>query len=751
MMRRALVLICGVFLAAAYMRPAVAVDFDFSAPRGVSDPALAATMRDLAERVLPVYQEPDPERYLATLSALQMVAGSYAAADVSRQSLRERGPEPQAQRSMDRAVIFDIYDDAKARQARERISFADSFAKSFHVLVPPLSDLQAYRLSPWLKASAADFGRALQVDLDRLRQKNSISEADATQLIWNYLSFEAYREFAPLIAALDAEDHGRRYAELEVMITTPHEGHVAARIVRPRSTEQPLPALLNFALEPSSSRASDFAEESAAHGYVGIVAHARSAAQRPVGKAALELDGDDARAVVEWLAAQSWSDRRVGMYGEGVGGFVVWAAAQRGTNALRAIATSGASAPGIDFPMEGNIPLNSGFAWALQNSKPQASPAAVLGPALDQRWYRSGRRYRDLGRLAGTPNRTFIRWLNHPSYDRYWQKLIPYRQQFAAISLPVLTITGFYAASEPAAVYYFRQHTRYDPNADHTLVIGPYDDAALRDNPGSVVQRLPLDPSAFLDLRDLRYQWFDHVFKGTPPPALLSDQVNYQVGGGDEWRHSPSLAAMENAKQRFYLGSVVSRDGHHELRDGSSDKTFTEQSISVADRHDADSAAVSALLMQAPELRNGVVFESAPFKHTTDVTGAFSGHLDFTINKRDVDLAMTLYEHSAGGAYIRLLSPAYQFRASYARDRAHRRLMKAGKRQGLDFQSERLIGRRLQAGSRLVLVLSVQKRPDQEINYGTGGDVSEESLADGRRALKIRWHADSYVDLPIRR
>jgi hypothetical protein len=138
-------------------------------------------------------------------------------------------------------------------------------------------------------------------------------------------------------------------------------------------------------------------------------------------------------------------------------------------------------------------------------------------------------------------------------------------------------------------------------------------------------------------------------------------------------------------------------------------------------------------------------------KHATEVTGAFSGHLDFTINKMDVDLAMTLYERSAAGVYVRLLSPAYQFRASYARDRAHRRLLKAGERQGLDFQSERLAGRRLQAGSRLVLVLSVQKRPDQEINYGTGGDVSEESIADGHRALRIRWHADSYVDVPIRR
>jgi hypothetical protein len=45
----------------------------------------------------------------------------------------------------------------------------------------------------------------------------------------------------------------------------------------------------------------------------------------------------------------------------------------------------------------------------------------------------------------------------------------------------------------------------------------------------------------------------------------------------------------------------------------------------------------------------------------------------------------------------------------------------------------------------------VQKRPDQEINYGTGNDVGEESVVDGKIPLKIHWHGGSYMDIPIRR
>jgi hypothetical protein len=100
---------------------------------------------------------------------------------------------------------------------------------------------------------------------------------------------------------------------------------------------------------------------------------------------------------------------------------------------------------------------------------------------------------------------------------------------------------------------------------------------------------------------------------------------------------------------------------------------------------------------------------------------------------------------------LRLFQPAYEFRASYLRDRAHRHLLKAGERQQLTIRSERLMSRKLQAGSRVVMVLGVNKRSDREINYGSGGDVSEESIEDARVPVKIRWYSNSYIEIPVRR
>jgi hypothetical protein len=115
-----------------------------------------------------------------------------------------------------------------------------------------------------------------------------------------------------------------------------------------------------------------------------------------------------------------------------------------------------------------------------------------------------------------------------------------------------------------------------------------------------------------------------------------------------------------------------------------------------------------------------------------------------------MDLYVTLYEQLPGGEFLRLCEP-YEFRASYARDRTRRSLFSAGVRQQLAFTSERLTSRRLQAGSRVVLVLGVNKRPDRQLNYGTGDDVSEESIDDAAVPLRIRWYNSSYIELPVRR
>jgi len=230
----------------------------------------------------------------------------------------------------------------------------------------------------------------------------------------------------------------------------------------------------------------------------------------------------------------------------------------------------------------------------------------------------------------------------------------------------------------------------------------------------------------------------------------LKDRINYEVMGANEWRHAPSIDGMAGQSLRLYMDAKASGETHLLTQRRNAKPAYVRQTVSFVDRTDAGRVPSTELVSKTLETPNAAVFVSEPLSGQTEVNGLFSGRLDFKVNKMDMDLYVMLYEQRADGEYIRLFDPAYEFRASYARDRVHRHLLKAGERQELAFKSERLTSRLLQKGSRLVFVIGINKRPDREINYGSGNDVSEESVADGRIPLKIRWYNGSYIEIPVR-
>jgi putative CocE/NonD family hydrolase len=732
---------------------AAAQDFGFDSPADSNDAALPAALRDLALRIVPVYQEDDSDRYLANLAALQMAVGDPGAAHATRLRLRERLQTQQATLPAGRALVYDVYTQARAAEAAERIPFANAYTQAFRATVTPQSDLEAYELEQWFVTPIAPLREALQAALDRQRGKSSIELEQALDLVRAWFAFEAYRSFGALARPLIAEDKERRYVvEDEIAIPVSKDATVAATLVRPRAATSTgaLPTLLEFTLDRSSRDA----REAAAHGYVSVLALPRIAGDpkfRP--RAPFESDGDDARAVIDWIAKQSWSDGRVAMQGAGYGGFVAWSAAKRLPAALKAIATSDPLAPGIDVPSANRIVQNSAYRWVHGFVAPPGDASAsdaARWRELDEEWFRSGRTYRELPTQPGRAGAIFRSWLNHPSYDRFWQKWLPFGDEFARIGIPVLTVTGYYSSGETGALYYFTQHHQRDLRADHTLLIGPFDAQAVERGASSSVREIELDPVARIDPNDARYAWFAYALEGQERPPLLAGNVNYELAGANEWRHEASLEAPERKPLRFYLEPAAAGPPHVLAPRKAGAPMALTATVDLRDRSDADWRPARELVLKELEPRDGTQFVTEPFAEGVDVAGQLRGELDFTINKYDVDLVMRLYELRANGEYVKLFEPAYAFRASYARDRVKRRLLMAGVRQQLPFQSERMVGHRLQAGSRLVLTLGVNKRADQQINYGSGHDVSEESIENAGPPLRIRWHEGSFVEIPSR-
>lgn len=747
MKRRGALAALLLLLLAGLWHPARAQNLEFHPPGKATDPRTALAMRDLAQRMIPVYQDPDRQRYLANLSALQLVAGSDAAAYAARLSLADLHRRTPAGPWIE-PLAYDLHARARALVAEEGIPYAQGFSRSFQAAVSPLDDLSAYRLIEWLKTPPAVYQDALQRALDQRRGQDRISMPDALALIWTYLAFDAHRSFAPYIPALAAADDQRRYVtDGNVLIHMRGGASLSGLLVRPRNAAARLPTLLTLTLEPGHQGE---ALETAAHGYAGLVARPLAQGSDPL--VPYEHATAEAHAVLGWIAAQPWSDGRVGMYGSGYSAFTAWAAARRAPPALQALLVASAIAPGIDGPMEGGIFRNAACRWLIslahpQDEAPDGDPAR--GRQLDARWYVSGRPYRELDRLFGSPSAVFQRWLHHPSYDRYWRSMIPGPRDLARLSIPVLTLTGYYDALEAGALYYFSEHHRYNAHADDTLLVGPYDSEALVSKPPVVLGGYPLDPAALIDLGELRYQWFDHVLRQGPRPPVLAGRVNYELMGADTWRHVGSLDAASGA---LTLHLVPGPRSGLLQRQAPDPRAFIQQTVDLAARAPVPQLALAPQILTGSLIsRDSVAYVSDPLPQALDLAGQPTLQLDFRTNKRDLDLTVTLYEQLTTGQYLKLYSPAYEQRASYARDRSARRLLVPGARERLILRGPRLVGRRVQAGSRLVLVLGVKKRPDEEINYGTGKDVSQESLADARRPLTIRWYGESHLALPLGR
>lgn len=738
---------------------ALAQDIGFQAPRDPDDVTAVSVMQAFAQRIVPVYRESDTDAYLSNLTALQTVTGDYRSARDSNDQLRKRQQGKPIDEVVARTLLDGIYAHARQIEANERLPFAEAYHRAFRERVALLDNVQAAALWARLETPLDVYREPVRRAFDHGRMKASLPLADAVALVRSWLAYESRRSFAVLLPALRAWDNQRRYVfDADVVIPLRRGVVIHASIVRPVAAKGRVPAVLRLTLDP----AEDDALRSATQGYVGVTAYVRG--RKPDGTGDVRpftTEAEDAAAVLQWIARQPWSDGRVGMVGEGYSGYTAWAAARRRPAALKAIATIAPMAPGINFPMAGQIYRNDFVRWiqahAIGVPKPgvpdRAAPDDATWRERELRWYREGGPYREIDRaLLGRHDELAQRWLSHPSHDRYWQKLLPSAKQYAQIDIPVLGIGGYFGAGA-GALYFHQEHRRHRPQADTTLLVGPYDAASVLRGTAPSLRGYTLDPAARVDLRELRYRWLDHVFHQAKKPALLQDRVNLEVMGADRWRHTPTLDAADRATLRLHL-DAGERDGPHRLLPAPAQASASTQSIaqldvSLADRRDAALPWPDALRAKEVPARNSLRFVSEPLSKDTEVHGSLHGEFDITPSRQDVDLSVVLYEQTAGGDVVQLFEP-YDFRASYASHRAKRQLLQAGVRQSLAFTTERVTARKLAAGSRLVLVVGINKQPDRQINYGSGKDVNAETkAADAGGPLHIRWHPGSHVDIQM--
>jgi uncharacterized protein len=514
----------------------------------------------------------------------------------------------------------------------------------------------------------------------------------------------------------------------------------------------------------------------ASHGYIFALVDVRGRGNSGGEFEPFANEPRDGHDVVEWLATQPFCDGKVAMWGGSYAGFDQWATAKEFPPHLATIVPAAAAHPGLDYPSYNNIGMTYDVQWFTLTSghTPQDN---LFG---DQKFwrtkfldaYKKHLPFKSLDSFVGNPSVNFQRILKHPTADAYYDAMLPMREQFQKIAVPILTITGQYDGDELGALTYYRDHlAKASPQAraKHFLIIGPWDHAGTR-TPTDEVAGVKFGRGAIVDLNDLHRQWYDWTMKTEPKPAFLKNQVAYYLlapgnsGANGEWKYADKFETLTANPKTFYLDSK-NGDANGVFRSGSlSEKqpnngtdafvydpldTHRGENIEGTDPKEKTAAIDQTFALSIG--KDGLVYHTDPLPNETPLVGCPALSLWLSIDTPDIDLECDLYEIQPDGSSIALWSDLRRLR--YRESLREAKLVKPGEILRCDFNPGLFVARRLMKGSRLRLVVTAVNSILWQKNYCSGGVVAEETARDAHTCNVQVYHDaehPSAIQLPLR-
>jgi uncharacterized protein len=470
--------------------------------------------------------------------------------------------------------------------------------------------------------------------------------------------------------------------------------------------------------------------------------------------------GRDGYDLVEWIARQPWSNGQVAMYGGSFVGMTQWRTAAQHPPHLAAIAPYVAIYPGWDVPNTNGIPqawttvimgytsgraLNPGFIanqdyWAgkmleqYAAQRPFGELDRAMGIAADDWW---------MGDKRGKKLSFLDMWLDHVGDEAFNLAAEPRAQDYAAMSFPVLTATGFFDDDQPGALRYYRNHLAHAPPAAatrHYLVIGPWDHGGTQ-LPQREIEGLPIPETAVIDMKKLHGDWYDWALGRGALPAFFRDRVAYFMMGAGEWRYAPTLAAASSGRDLVLHLSAPEGTPADLFHSGYLSETTPGSeppALMVSDPHElpelqvAKYDAAEGLTSQFRALqKRALVFHSEPFAHDTEIAGHPRLALLCAADAPDFDLWAQIMLVEADGSAVQL---GQDIRRARFRDGPFKQeLLMPGQIVQIPFEFH-WVAWRIPAGARLRLILAPLNSPSFQKNYNTGGRIGYEDPAHARVA-----------------
>lgn len=315
------------------------------------------------------------------------------------------------------------------------------------------------------------------------------------------------------------------------------------------------------------------------------------------------MEAEDNYDLIEWLAAQPWSDGKVGQQGESYGGFTTYRVAALQPPHLVAIAPQ---------QSQDNVYTNAAYPGGIWTTP------GIYGTGAINSWPPVAQALSG-GRIDAAEE--WATWKNHPTQDAFWDQ-IAVSTRYDQIKAPILAAGGWQDM-------WFRKSMigNYEALKSHTwITYGPWTHATPYGYEGCLalcVSNDAMPPGALL-------AWWDHWLEQNPSaplPQMRFTTYEGPMGIGAGWQQLPDWPPADVQNQRLYPGA------HGQLAAAQSEPgqvSFTEPN--------------------SPSLPNySVSFTSTPLASGTVLAGSAHLHLIATLGATDANFYAQLDDVAPDG------------------------------------------------------------------------------------------------------
>ncbi len=454
-------------------------------------------------------------------------------------------------------------------------------------------------------------------------------------------------------------------------------------------------------------------------------------------------DGDD---TITWIAKQSWSNGKVGMFGTSYLASVQWLAALNRNPALVAIAP--AMSPGnyyrdVAYP-GGAFSLLSRARWGIGLAGSRTS----MGFPVD--WI-NGIDHLPLDTLAesvGFNVRHFQDWLDHPSYDAYWKPL-NLEARASEMIVPALNFGGWYDVFQRSTIGSYKTMTEQAASETarkgQRLIIGPWVHGWNR---SPQVGDLNFGDDALVDVDQLLLEWFDYWMKGGAAPQ--GAPIRIFIMGENVWREENEWPLARTEYQPFYLHEDLTLSSQKSSdRSGSLKYTYDPMDPVPTLGGNIMESSLRGPYDQAPldDRKDVLRFVTEPFEEPTEITGPISAELYAASDSKDTDFMAKLIVVKPDGMAFNLVDGV--IRARYREGFEEEKLIEPGEvyKYSIDMWATSYV---LAPGDRLRIDVTSSNFPRLARNLNTGAPFAKTTeMKVAHQTIYMTDEYPSHIVLPI--